>query len=191
MKILGISGSLQASSSNMELLRSAAELAPDGIDVDISPTLAALPHFNPDLVVDERSPEAVMGFRALVAAADAVIIATPEYAYGMPGSLKNALDWLVGTGEMYGKRVAVLSAAPSEERGQNARQWTVQTLRAQGADVRASSTVRVHRDGARRRLDDGVPTTLHAVFAALAGPPDGSGTSTSLLQVHADPVGDQ
>jgi NAD(P)H-dependent FMN reductase len=63
----------------------------------------------------------------------------------MPGVLKNALDWLVGSGELYGKRVVIVSAAPSEERGHGARAWLEQTLRMQGARVVASYTVAVSR----------------------------------------------
>ncbi len=170
MRVLGISGSLQTASSNTVLLRRAAELAPEGTEVEIYRSLGTLPHFNPD-VIDAGELAAVAELRSLVANADAVVIATPEFAHGMPGSLKNAVDWMVGTGELYGKPVAVLSAAPSEDRGGHARQWTEQTLRAQGADVRISATVRVHRAGATSRLDDGASAALKDAFDALKHSP--------------------
>jgi NAD(P)H-dependent FMN reductase len=84
---------------------------------------------------------AVASLREAVTRADVLVIATPEYAGGMPGSLKNALDWLVGTGELYGKDVAVLSAAPSPERGGQARAWTETVVRMQGGRVLVSFTV--------------------------------------------------
>jgi chromate reductase len=72
--------------------------------------LGALPHFNPD---DDRDPlpPAVAALRAAVADADAVLICTPEYAGGLPGSVKNLLDWTVGGGEVYGKPVAWINAS--------------------------------------------------------------------------------
>ncbi len=82
-----------------------------------------------------------MAWRAAVTRADALVIATPEYAGGMPGVLKNALDWLVGTGELYDKPVALLSAAPSPERGANARRWLDEVVGYQGGHVMTSFTV--------------------------------------------------
>ena len=69
------------------------------------------------------------------------MLVTPEYAGGMPGSLKNALDWLVGTGELYEKSLVVISVAPSAERGHNARRWVEEVAGMQGASVRDSFTV--------------------------------------------------
>lgn len=71
--------------------------------------LAALPHFNPDLDGD-LVPESVLRFRAAVASADVIVISTPEYAHGVPGTLKNALDWLVGDPAFVGKRIVLLQA---------------------------------------------------------------------------------
>ena len=106
------------------------------VHVDRGP--AALP---PD--VDAPAGGPVAAFRAEIGAADAVLIATPEYAHALPGALKDALDWVVGSGELYGKRVAVVSAAPRRERGTNAREMLERTLRAQGADVVSNQTVLV------------------------------------------------
>jgi NAD(P)H-dependent FMN reductase len=107
-------------------------------------SLDDIPHFSPDRD-GEQPPAAVAALRTEVRAADAVLIATPEYAGGIPGVLKNALDWLVGSGELYGKRTIVVSAAPGENRGHNARAWLEQTLRMQGARVCDSYTVSVVR----------------------------------------------
>ena len=103
--------------------------------------------------------------RALVQSADGLLIATPEYAHGLPGTLKNALDWLVGTGELYGKRVVIVSAAPSSERAAYAGADLERTLRAQGANVLASSTIAVPTRARGREIDD--PEIVAAVEAAL------------------------
>jgi len=111
MRIIGISGSLRAGSSNAALLRAAERLAPEGMEIAIWDGIGELPHFNPDL--DEAEPPAVVAeFRALLRTADGVLISSPEYAHGVPGSLKNALDWLVSDGELVGKPVALINAAP-------------------------------------------------------------------------------
>lgn len=161
MKILAISGSLQARSANTLLLEAAHGLAPNDVEVSLFASVGDMPHFNPDLA--EPVGGAVAELRADLDAADAVLIASPEYAHGMPGSLKNALDWIVGSGELYGKRVAVLCAAPSPERGTNAREMLERTLRAQGAEVVSSSTIAV----SRHEADGLTPATLTAVAAAL------------------------
>ena len=99
--LLGLSGSLRARSSNTEALRAAAMLAPEWATVTLFSGLAGLPHFNPDLDVEGAVlPVPVREFRAQVDAADALLICSPEYAHGVPGSLKNALDWLVSGAEI-------------------------------------------------------------------------------------------
>ncbi len=108
MKLLAISGSLRATSSNAALVRAVARLAED---VTIYGDLGALPHFSPDLDGDSP-PASVLALRAAIGAADALVIATPEYAHGMPGSLKNALDWLVSAAEPIDKPVLLISASP-------------------------------------------------------------------------------
>lgn len=108
MKILAISGSLRASSSNTAMLRAAAVLAPSTIVFTLFEGIGNLPHFNPDLDGETVSPF-VTDFRAALRAADAVIFSVPEYAHGVPGVLKNALDWVVGSGELAGKPVALFN----------------------------------------------------------------------------------
>ncbi len=109
MRILAISGSLRASSSNTALLLAAASVAPPGVEITLYKGLGDLPHFNPEL--EAEAPAAVQDWRAQLKAADAVLISTPEYAHGVPGTLKNALDWVVGSGEFMGKPVALLNAS--------------------------------------------------------------------------------
>jgi chromate reductase len=113
--VLGISGSLRQESFNTRLLRAAEGLAPIGMEIDVYKQLADIPPYNGD--VDNRFvPPVVDEFRDLVRAADALLIATPEYNYSIPGVLKNAIDWL-STGEggqlLAGKPVAIMGAAPT------------------------------------------------------------------------------
>ncbi len=105
MLILAISGSLRGASSNTELLKTVTRAMPTSAEMRLFEGLGNLPAFNPDI---EPAPESVSAFRTLIAAADAVAISTPEYAHGVPGVLKNALDWLVGSGELYRKPVVLL-----------------------------------------------------------------------------------
>ncbi len=92
MRVLAISGSLRQDSYNTALLRSAAELAPDGVELELHDRLAEIPPYDQD-VQDEGAPVCVEDLRDRIAAADAVLIATPEYNGSLPGLLKNALDW--------------------------------------------------------------------------------------------------
>ncbi|HET9156586.1 MAG TPA: NADPH-dependent FMN reductase [Myxococcaceae bacterium] len=112
MRVLAISGSLRRHSSNRALLRAAATLAPSGMEWESYEGLGGLPHFNPDDDEDGRPvPPAVAELRARVIAADGWVISSPEYAHGVPGSLKNALDWLVSCPELPGKPVLLLNAS--------------------------------------------------------------------------------
>jgi len=111
MRILAISGSLRASSTNTALVRAIAALALENMEITIYDGLADLPHFSPDLDTDDP-PASVRTLRTLLQAVDGVLICTPEYAFGVPGVLKNALDWLVSGVEIYGKPVALLNPSP-------------------------------------------------------------------------------
>lgn len=111
MNILGISGSLRAKSFNSALLRVAASVAPEGINVEIA-DIRDIPLYDDD-VYAEGFPEAVETLRAQVRAADGLLIATPEYNYSIPGVLKNAIDWVSRPPEQPfdGKPVALIGAA--------------------------------------------------------------------------------
>lgn len=111
--LLAISGSLREASTNTALLRAAMLLAPGATTIRLYDGLAHLPHFNPDLDVAPL-PSTVVDLREQVASADGLLISSPEYARGVPGSLKNALDWLVSSDVFPGKPVAFLHAS---ERG--------------------------------------------------------------------------
>jgi NAD(P)H-dependent FMN reductase len=164
-KILAMSGSLQARSSNTSLVRLAQRLANAHVSVDVFDALGSLPYFNPDLDV-EPPPAAVAEFRARIAAADAVLFASPEYAHEMPGVLKNALEWLVSSGELYAKPVAVLCAAPGPQRGIYAREALERTLSAEGARIILSTTIAVVPG--QSPADGSSADVVQAVTSALA-----------------------
>jgi chromate reductase len=110
LHIVAISGSLRAASVNTALLRICATLMPPGTALTVYQEVGALPHFNPDL--ESAPPAAVVRWQALLRGCDAVLIACPEYAHGVPGSFKNALDWVVGTTGLEGIPVALLNSSP-------------------------------------------------------------------------------
>jgi chromate reductase len=110
IRILLISGSLRAGSSNAAALRTAQAVAPQGTRALLYERLADLPHFNPDVELAVL-PEPVTDLRAQLAAADAVLFSTPEYAGALPGCFKNLLDWTVGEG-LYQKPVGWLNVSP-------------------------------------------------------------------------------
>jgi chromate reductase len=112
MKVLGISGSLRKGSYNSMALRAAQKLVPAGMTLDIA-DIGNIPLFNDD-VRAAGEPESVTALKAQVRAADAVLIATPEYNFSIPGVLKNTLDWLSRPPEppIDGKVVALMGASP-------------------------------------------------------------------------------
>lgn len=109
-KILALSGSIRKDSSNEKLLYYLKEQYKDIIEIELYPTLAALPHFNPDLSTIDI-PENVQDFIAQIAHADAVLICTPEYVFSLPGVLKNALEWTVATTVFSDKPCAFIVAS--------------------------------------------------------------------------------
>src|SRR4051795_12358175 len=129
MKILAISGSLRAASTNTALLRAAALLAPEEVEIDLYMGLGGLPHFNPDL--EDAEPPAVTELRARVREAGGMLFAVPEYANGVPGALKNLLDWLVGGEEFIYKPVALLNASPRATHAQASLRETIRTMSGQ------------------------------------------------------------
>ncbi|MEY2397731.1 MAG: hypothetical protein QOJ00_905 [Actinomycetota bacterium] len=144
MRVTAISGSLNSSSGNTALVQAVAEHAPEGLDVEIWDRLADVPAFSPD-VADPDISEVVLDLNAALARADLIVVSTPEYGGGMPGVLKNAFDWMVGLTGFDGKRVLVVSAAPNEARGANARRWTEETITMQGGTIVDSFSVAVRR----------------------------------------------
>ena len=115
-RIFAISGSTRTHSTNGLYIEAIAGLARDIFTVNIFDGLADLPHFNPDLDND-HPPASVAAFRQLIREADGVLICTPEYAMGVPGSLKNAIDWTVSSSDFSQKPVALVTASSSGLKG--------------------------------------------------------------------------
>lgn len=172
MHLLTVSGSLRAVSSNGAVLDAIAALAPPHVRVTRFAGLADLPAFNPDLDGEGATPPAAVNrWRAEIAAADAVVICSPEYAHGVPGSLKNALDWLVSGPDVPGLPVAVVSATT---RAHIAHASLVETLRTMSANVVEAASVRLPLGPAQRTADailaDPVAAAmLREVLSALLG----------------------
>lgn len=113
LKILGFAGSLRRGSYNRALVRAARELVPERMRIEVF-ELDGIPLFNAD-VEAEGFPEPVRAFHQTIAEADALLIATPEYQHGVPGVLKNAIDWASrppGKATIIGKPVAIMGATP-------------------------------------------------------------------------------
>src|ERR1700685_2213316 len=129
MKIIAISGSLRATSLNTAVLQAAGRLAPAGVTVDIFEGIGNLAFFNSDLDGD-RLPREVAEFRAAIGAADGLLISSPEYARGVAGVMKNALDWLVGSFEFPNKPVALINTSPRATHALAALTITLETMAA-------------------------------------------------------------
>jgi chromate reductase len=142
IRILAISGSLRAASSNTALLGATRALAPEGVEITLYDGLATLPHFNPDLddLDAGTAPPEVTNFRARLEASDGVLISSPEYAHGVPGAMKNAIDWVVSSGEIYEKPVALLNASMGAK---HAYESLAETLTTADADIVWEASVRV------------------------------------------------
>lgn len=134
MHVLGVVGSLQARSGNRLLLEEAARTTPTGSVLSIYDGLRGLPWFDPDLEADGTLP-VVDALRGAVAAADAVWFTCPEYGHSLPGSLKNAVDWLIGSGELERKRCAITAAVPHPDRGLRGLAALATTLGAVSAEI--------------------------------------------------------
>jgi chromate reductase, NAD(P)H dehydrogenase (quinone) len=128
LRVLALSGSLRAASINSALLRAVAMLAPAEIEVHVYERLGELPLFNPDLL--DAPPAAVKALYTAVATTDALLIASPEYAHGVTGTLKNMLDWLVSFEPFVYKPVAVLNASPRAHHADDALRETLKTMSA-------------------------------------------------------------
>ena len=168
VRILAISGSLRQASSNTALVDAAVQLAPQGAEVSVFDGLSTLPPFNPDLE-GAGTPATVTQLRDCLRACDALLISSPEYAHGVPGALKNALDWVVGSGELIDKPVAVINASARATHA-----WTSlrETLTTMAARVVPAASITVPLGG--RALDangivedDALSTILRSALESL------------------------
>ena len=142
IKLVLISGSTRAGSTNTAVVRTAPEVAGDGIQAVPYTGLAGLPHFNPDDDVDPL-PQPVAELRRVIAEADALLFCTPEYAGDLPGSFKNLLDWTVGGVEIVGKPAAWINASSSPTGAEGAHQALRTVLRYTGASVVDAACTRI------------------------------------------------
>lgn len=140
IKIIAISGSLKSTSSNTSILNTIAKLAPKNVVVEIFEGIDLLPHFNPEITEDIP---AVTLFRNKIKEADGVLFSTPEYAFGVPGVLKNALDWLVSSGEFNKKPIAAISVSTMQSGGDKALASLMLTLSVLGTTFTESSTLAI------------------------------------------------
>lgn len=173
--MLAVSGSLREGSVNGEVLKALNELSADDVTITLFEGIRALPHFNPDH--EAIPPASVLEWRAALQDSDAVIICSPEYAHGVPGVLKNALDWVVGTGEFMYKPVALINASPSS---QFVLPQLTETLSVMMANVNAVtlSMIGKKRDALSMRLDDTVSAELRGAIAKLISAVDAQRVST-------------
>jgi chromate reductase len=115
-KILAISGSTRQNSSNLSLIKAIIELFAEGLDIKIFEGLSKIPPFNPD-IDNDHPPKEIAEFRRQLSEADGILICTPEYAMGVPGTLKNAIDWTVSSCEFSHKPVALITASSEGHKG--------------------------------------------------------------------------
>lgn len=168
MQILAISGSLRAASANTMLLRAAAQLAPADVAVTLYAGLDDLPHFSPERDTDPAI-SSVAALRGQLQVADAVLICTPEYAHGVPGVLKNMLDWVVSSGEFVSKPVGVISAATEGAYAHASLTETLATLSAHLVDGASLiiPAVRTKTNAEGRITDAPTTTALQTALSAL------------------------
>lgn len=149
---------------NGEVLKALLELSDDETELAQYDALGTLPHFNPD---HEASPPAsVMEWRSQLQSAQAVIICSPEYAHGVPGSLKNALDWVVGSGEFMHKPVMLINASPSSHFAIQQLQETLSVMMAEVQTITLSMLGK-KRDELSMRLDETVSSELRSVLEKM------------------------
>jgi chromate reductase len=172
IRILAISGSLRAASSNTAVVRALIALAPENVDITLFGGLGDLPHFNPDLDGDIVPPP-VEDLRARLRASDGLLISCPEYAHGVPGVMKNALDWLVSTvnGEIVGKPVALINVS---SRSTWAQASLTETLTVMSAQFLSEACVtlpltRTKIDEAGLIADPEIATALRSALAVFVG----------------------
>lgn len=168
VRLFALSGSLRAGSSNTLVLRAAAALAPPNVEIEIYEGLGALPPFNPDH--EDAGPPEVVDFRSRLRACDGVLVASPEYAHGVPGVLKNALDWVVGSGEFVGKPVALINCSPRSTYAQSQLTETLSVMMGvfvPGASLTLDLATNRH-DEAGLIADLGISAALRSSLTAFA-----------------------
>lgn len=132
LKLLALCGSLRRASLNAMLLRATQRLAAQNIHISLYPSLGDLPLFNPD--IEHTESDAVIRLRDAILSSDGLIIASPEYARGVSGVMKNALDWMVGNESFINKPIMLLNASPRAHHALDAMRLTLRTMSANVID---------------------------------------------------------
>jgi chromate reductase, NAD(P)H dehydrogenase (quinone) len=168
VNILSLSGSLRHASTNTALLGAAKLLAPPNTIITSWSKFAELPHFNPDMEV--TSVESVQEFQNVVRSCDAVLIACPEYARGIPGAFKNGLDWLVGSEGLVNKHVALWNASPRASAAQDALRLVIETMSGHIVEDGCLAVPLINQQVTAKSLslDPSIAPRIIAAIAALA-----------------------
>jgi chromate reductase, NAD(P)H dehydrogenase (quinone) len=164
VRVLAVCGSLRTASINAALLRTAQLLAPPDIEVSVCTLVGDLPLFNPDL--EAKLPPSVAQLHAQIAAADALLIASPEYAHGVTGTIKKLLDWLVSFEPFVGKPVAVVNASPRAHHADAALKETLKTMSAVIVEA-ASVSIPLLGSGIGEAAMAETPWVVEAIRASL------------------------
>ncbi|TWT14296.1 NADPH-dependent FMN reductase [Planomicrobium sp. CPCC 101079] len=168
INIIAISGSSRKKSSTLKALNSLNKFVPSNVNYEIYDGIEKLPHFNRELDND-NPPAEVEVYRELLSRADGVIICTPEYIKGVPGVLKNALEWLVSSAELYAKPVAVITASCDGENAHQALQLNLSMVNANvfdgGALLISGENNRLNEDG--EFIKDEVNSSLKQLISKL------------------------
>jgi chromate reductase len=174
LRVLGMAGSLRKGSYNRALLRAAAELAPEGIEISIF-DLSPIPLYNADLD-GQVKPEPVVALKQAIREADALLFVTPEHNHGIPGVLKNAIDWAsrpAGRSPLTGKPAAIMGVTPGLWETLRAQVQLRQVLAATGTHVILKPEILVSRaqrkfDGEGRLTDEATRRFVRELLKALA-----------------------
>lgn len=178
INIGAVCGSVRARSTNLDILRFIGELCGDRIDFKVNfkiyDGLTVLPHFNPDWDIegsDYQNVE-VNRWRQFLGQANGLIFCTPEYAHGVPGALKNALDWAVSSGELVDKPTAIITASPSDAGGENALASLLPTIKVMSAKIIPNGTLKIgfvkrKINGAGAITDDETLQSINLMLATL------------------------
>ncbi len=126
-KIFVINGSASRNSSNKKLIDNFAELSKDFFNLTVFNDLKILPHFDPELSI-ENTPNAILDFRKAIEKANGVLICTPEYVFSIPSGLKNVIEWCVSTTIFSGKPIGMITASANGEKGHEEVQLIMKTL---------------------------------------------------------------
>ncbi|WP_152658215.1 NADPH-dependent FMN reductase [Oceanobacillus sp. CFH 90083] len=168
INLVALSGSIRKQSSTQKVLRCLENFMPENVDYEIYNVIENLPHFNPELDGDQP-PEEVQVYRELLSGADGVIICTPEYIKGVPSVLKNALEWLVSSAELYTKPVAVITASGNGENAHQSLQINLSMLYANvfegGALLISGADSKLNEDG--EFVKNEVNTSLKLLISKL------------------------